>query len=189
VTPDEKGVTETIMKSHLITPLKSLALIITLCGVFALSQRVVQAAELTVAGSTTGAVTGIPQLTFTGNPSFTGTTSLSVGSLSGANNLGTFSLSTAPSQSVSGTFTLNITFTAPTGISGGQGTSYTATVQGSVTPNVNHGGVSITFNQPSQTFTFNNGVNSGSFTLTVANVFLESGQTVNLTAGFTGSAN
>jgi hypothetical protein len=155
-------------------------------AVLALSQGVARAADVTVSGSTTGAVTGVSQLTFAGNTSFTNTTFQGVGALSGANTLGTFFLSTAPQQAVSGTFTLNITFTAPTGIAGGQGTTYTATVQGNVSPNINQGGVSITFNQPSQVFTFNNGV-SGAFSLTLANVFVQSGQSANLSAGIKSS--
>jgi hypothetical protein len=90
---------------------------------------------------------------------------------------------------VAGNFTLNVTFTVPSGIAGGQGTSYTATITGSVSPNVGQGGVDVVFNTPSQTFTFNDGVNTGSFTLTIANVFVQSGQTANLTAGIRGSQN
>jgi hypothetical protein len=36
-------------------------------------------------------------------------------------------------------------------------------------------------------FTFDNGTTSGSFTLTIAPVFVQSGRTADLTAGFTGS--
>jgi hypothetical protein len=145
-----------------------------------------RAAEVTLSGNTTGVVTGVPQLTFTGNAAFTGTTALNIGSFSGPNALGTFFLSTAPLQLVSGTFTLNITFTAPTGINGGQGSSFVASITGSVSPNVGQGGVAIDFGSP-QTFTFNNGINSGSFTLTVPDLFVQSGQGASLTAGFTGS--
>ena len=94
--------------------------------------------------------------------------------------------STAPTQSLAGTFTLNITFTAPTGITGGQGTTYTATITGTVSPNLDQGGVNVHFNSPTQTFTFNNGATAGSFTLTIADVFVQTGRSANLTAGFTG---
>ena len=177
------------MRTHLTALLKSISLGIALVAVMTLSQGVARADEVTLTGSTTGAVVGVPQLTFTGNANFNGTTSLGIGSLSGPNSLGSFFLQTSPQQLVAGSFTLNVTFTVPSGIAGGQGTSYTATIQGSVSPNVNQGGVNVTFANPSQTFTFNDGVNTGSFTLTVANLFVQSGQSANLTAGFTGQQN
>jgi PEP-CTERM motif len=176
------------MRTHFTALLKSLSLGIALIALLTFSQGVARADEVTVSGSTTGNVTGVSQLTFAGN-NFTGTTALGVGSLSGDNRLGTFSLSTAPLQGVAGNFTLNVTFTVPSSIDGGQGATYTATIQGSVSPNVGQGGVNITFANPSQTFTFNDGTNSGSFTLTVANLFVQSGQSANLTAGITGSQN
>lgn len=175
------------MKTYLTATLKTLALGIALVAALTLSQGVARADEVTLTGSTTGSVSGVPQLTFTGNANFNGTTSLGIGSLSGPNSLGSFFLATSPQQLVAGNFTLNVTFTVPGGIAGGQGATYTATINGSVSPNVNQGGVNITFANPSQTFTFNNGITSGSFTLTVANLFVQSGQSANLTAGFTGS--
>ena len=123
------------MKNHLTMLAKSLALVIATFAVFTLSQGVARADEVTVSGSTTGSITGAPQLTFTGNDFFTGTTALGIGSLSGPNSLGRFGLATDSLQVVSGTFTLNVTFTAPAGIAGGQGTTYTATIVGSVSPN------------------------------------------------------
>jgi len=178
------------MRTHLTALLKSISLGIALVAVLTLSQGVARADEVTLTGSTTGAVVGVPQLTFTGNANFNGTTSLGIGSLSGPNSLGTFFLQTSPQQLVAGSFTLNVTFTVPSGIAGGQGTSYTATINGSVSPNVNQGGVNVVFSNPTQTFTFNDGVNQGSFTLTVANnVFVQSGRSVELSAGFTGSQN
>jgi hypothetical protein len=142
------------------------------------------AAELTLSGNTTGTVTGVTPLTFTGNV-FTGTTALNIGSLSGTNSLGTFSLGTAPISLLSGSFTLNLTFTAPTGIAGGQAATYNASITGSVSPNVDQGGVLIDFGSP-QTFTFSNGLGSGSFTLTIADLFVQTGRSANVTAGFTG---
>jgi hypothetical protein len=47
----------------------------------------------------------------------------------------------------------------------------------------------VTFLNPTQTFTFNDGVNSGTFSLTVANLFVQSGRSANLTAGITGQQN
>ena len=81
---------------------------------------------------------------------------------------------------------MNITFTAPTGIAGGQGANYVATVLGSISPNVDQGGVNIHFQNPTQTFTFSDGLNTGSFSLTVADLFVQTGRTANLTAGITG---
>lgn len=143
-----------------------------------------RADEVTISGSTTGA-TSVPFLGFTGNQ-FTGTTALGIGSLSGVNNLGQLSLATAPLELIGGIFQLNITFTAPTGIAGGQGANYIATVLGSISPNVDQGGVNIHFQNPTQTFTFSDGINTGSFSLTVADLFVQTGRSANLTAGFTG---
>lgn len=175
------------MQTHRRTLLKALTIALTLAGVMIMTQGQARADEVTIAGSTTGFVTGVPQLTFAGNPSFTNTTFLGIGALSGANNLGTFSLSTAPGALVAGSFTLNVTFTSPTGISGGQGTTYTATISGSVSPNVNQGGVNINFdNNNPVVFTFSNATGTGSFSVAVADLFVESGQSANVTAGTTG---
>ena len=174
------------MTSQGTTLLKSFSMALALIGMLVLAQGQARADEVTIAGSTTGAITGVPQLTFTGNNFFTNTTFLGIGALSGANNLGTFALSTAPGQLVAGTFTLNITFTSPTGINGGQGTTYVATITGSVSPIVNNGGVNINFNNNPVVFTFSNANTTGSFSLTLADVFVETGQAVNLTAGTTG---
>lgn len=174
------------MKSQRTTLLKSLSIAIIFVGVMILAQGQARADEVTISGFTTGAVTGVPQLIFTGNSAFTNTTFLGIGALSGPNSLGTFSLSTAPGQLVAGTFTLNVTFTSPTGINGGQGTSYTATISGSVSPNVNQGGVNIDFNNQPVVFTFNDGTNTGSFSLALADLYVETGQAANLTAGITG---
>jgi len=81
---------------------------------------------------------------------------------------------------------LNVTFAAPTGINGGQGTAYTATILGSVSPNINQGGVNIHFAQPLQVFTFSSATGAGTFSLTVPDLFVQSGQSANLTAGLTG---
>ena len=150
------------------------------------SHGIARADEVTISGSTSGSVTGVPQLTFTGNASFAGTTALGIGSLSGANSLGSLFLVTAPTQPLNGSFTLNVSFTAPTGINGGQGAIYTAIITGSVSPNLDQGGVNILFNNPSQLFTFNNGTNNGTFSLTVPNLFVQTGRSAQLTAGITG---
>jgi hypothetical protein len=175
------------MKSQTITLLKALTIAITLAGVMVLAQGQARAAEVTLSGFTTGSITGVPQLSFVGNSSFTNTTFLNLGALSGANNLGTFALSTAdPGTLVAGSFTLNVTFTSPTGINGGQGATYTASISGSVSPIANNGGVNIDFDNSPVVFTFNDGTNTGSFSLRVADLFVETGNSANLTAGTTG---
>jgi hypothetical protein len=175
------------MKTVISGLVKSVMLGLAVLVIVGASHTIARADEVTISGSTTGAIAGVPQLTFAGNNFFTGTTALGVGSLSGANNLGTFALSTSPLQAVAGTFTLNVTFTAPTGIAGGQGTTYTATILGSVAPNVNQGGVNIHFTAPQQVFTFNNAAAAGTFSLTVPDIFVQSGNSATLTAGITGN--
>ena len=165
---------------------RSLFLCLFVLGLVALAHTEARADEVTISGSTSGVVSGVPQLTFAGN-SFTGTTALGTGALSGANNLGTFTLATGPLQAAAGTFTLNVNFTVPAGINGGQGSTFTAQITGSVSPNVNQGGVLVHFNTPNQTFTFNNGTTSGSFTLTLADLFVQTGQSAQITAGITGA--
>jgi hypothetical protein len=174
------------MKSRTTTLLKSLFTILMLAGVLAFAQGQARADEVTVTGFTTGSIAGVPQLSFTGNSSFTTTTFLGQTSLSGSNNLGTFLLSTAPGTLVSGAFTLNVTFTGPTGINGGQGTTYTAAINGSVSPIANNGGINIDFDNTPLVFTFSNPNGTGSFSMQIADVYLQTGQTVNLTAGLTG---
>jgi hypothetical protein len=175
------------MNTRILGILRPLALSLAAIAMLTLSQGVARADEVTVTGSSSGFVTGVPQLQFTGNANFTATTALGTGAFSGTNSFGTFLLNTSSTQSVSGTFTLNLTFTVPSGIAGGQGTTYTATIQGSVSPNINTGGVNVTFNSPTQTFTFNDGVNVGSFTITVDSLHVQSGQSANLEAGLSGS--
>jgi len=169
------------------TMLKPFAMSIALLAIFGAAQ-VVKADPVTVTGTSSGTVTGTAAsfLSFTGN-NFTATTAGGVGSFSGADRIGTFILSSAVGETpVNGTFTLNLTFTSPSGIEGGQATTFTATVSGTIsTPNV--GGISIVFDNPVQTFTFSNASGSGSFSITLPNVFVQSGDTANLTAGLSGN--
>jgi hypothetical protein len=176
------------MTNRLLALVKPFALTLFALAFIVMAQGEVRADEVTISGSTTGVVTGVPQLTFAGN-NFTGTTSLGIGSLSGSNSLGSFFLNTSSQQLVSGTFTLDITFTVQSGIAGGQGATYTATVTGSVSPNIDVGGVTVDFNNTPQTFAFNDGTNTGSFTLTIADLFVQSGRSAQITAGFTGQQN
>lgn len=158
----------------------------------AFGQSSARADEVTISGSTTGTVSGIPRLTFTGSPNFTVTTTLGVASLIGLNNnLGTFTLNIAgldQAQSVAGSFTLNITFTGPAGIAGGQGHSFNANLTGTISPFPGIEGVLIDFNNTPVVFTFNDGVNSGSFTLALSDAFIASGSSGGqVTARITGS--
>jgi hypothetical protein len=174
------------MKTSVSGLIKSVLLGVAALVIVGAGHSSARADEVTITGSTTGIVTGVSQLTFTGNANFTGTTALGIGSLSGPNSLGSFFLSTSALQPLAGTFALTLTFTAPSGINGGQGTTYTAIVLGSVSPNVNQGGVNIQFSNPTQVFSFNDGTNTGTFSLTVPDLFVQSGQSADLTAGFTG---
>lgn len=168
---------------------RSLFLCLVGLGFLAVGAAEARADEVTITGSTTGVVSGVPQLTFAGNNNFTGTTALGVGSLSGSNSLGSFFLNTAPTQALNGTFTLNVTFTVPAGIAGGQGATYLATITGSVSPNLDQGGVNVNFDNTPQVFTFNTGTTTGSFALTVADLFVQTGRSAQITAGFTGQQN
>jgi hypothetical protein len=164
---------------------RSLFLCLVALAFLAVGAAEARADEVTISGSTTGIVSGVPQLTFTGN-TFTGTTVLGDGALSGSNNLGSFFLNTAPTQALGGFFTLNVTFTTPGGINGGQGATYTANITGSVSPNVDQGGVLIDFNNSPQLFTFSNATGTGFFSLTVADVFVQTGRSAQITAGIFG---
>jgi hypothetical protein len=141
------------------------------------------------------------------NSTFDGTTAGRFRSLGGNpnpgsnfNNLGTFSLSTAP-QVYNSAFTLVVTFTAPQGINGTNQATFQALVTGSVISD-NIGGVFIQFDNTPQLFTFNDqncepdpaglpnqhttcGV--GSFSFSVNNVAIDPGQTVSLTGQITAS--
>ena len=165
--------------------LRGVAFSMALLVIVGASHTSARADEVTLTGSTT-ALNSVPNLTFTGTNFFTGTTALGIGSLSGANSLGTFALATGPLSHIGGAFQLDILFTSPTGINGGQGASYLATIVGTISPNIDQGGVNVHFLNPTQTFTFNDGLNTGSFSLTVADLFVQTGRTANLTAGFTG---
>ena len=170
---------------------KPMVLSIVAIAAITLSHGVAKAGEVTVSGSTTGIVSPlVPQLTFVGSAFFTGTTALGVGALSGVNSLGTFTLMTGPLAMVGpAPFTLNITFIAPAGISGGQGSTFTASIAGSISPMVNNGGVHVVFPAGGTKFSFSNGTpaGTGTFTLIIDDTFVQSGQPALLTAGITGS--
>lgn len=180
------------MKLHRRTFLKSFATAIAFVSVLTLGHGQARADEVTITGSaTSGTITGIPQLTFVGNPNFTNTTSMGIGALSGSNSLGTFFLSTAPGQLVAGTFTLDITFTSPSRLIAVEFIRFHATIRGSVSPNGDQGGVFIDFRDfQGQNFREERGYSNleavGFFTMEVPDLFVQTGQSASLTSGTTG---
>lgn len=174
------------MKTYLTMLAKTLALAIATIAIFTLSQGVARADEVTIAGSTqpTGGFTGTtPGLTFVGN-TFNVTTQSGFAALSGVERLGTFN-QLVNQGDLSGNFTLTVTFTLPSGITGGNPTTFTAAVTGHV-GDLDHGGALITFDTPSQKFNFSNAGATGTFTLTLPNfVPVTSGHTAELQAFIT----
>lgn len=79
-------------------------------------------------------------------------------------NLGAFYLTSAATNYTGQSFTLFVTFTAP----GGASPMYVAALHGQVS--TNQGGVFIDFNNTPQTFSYNNGTTSGTFSLSVNDV-------------------
>ncbi|HEX8492586.1 MAG TPA: PEP-CTERM sorting domain-containing protein [Pyrinomonadaceae bacterium] len=155
------------MKTTINVMVKPLALSLVALAFLVFGQGVARADEVTIAGSTTGTFTGLTTgLSFTGN-SFNVGTNNGFAALSGDDRLGTF-FQDPNAGPLNGNFTLNITFTLPTNITGGNGATFTAVVSGSVGP-TNDGGALLTFDNAtrSQTFTFNDGTTSGVFTLTL----------------------
>ena len=182
--------------------LKPLALCITLIAIFAAGQRVARADEVTIAGFTNGCFGPCTPPNFSGqqtasilgltwnNSVFNGTTSAGFLALGNAgtppgtqniNNLGSFLLNGTAANYNGQQFTLRTTFTLPTGIAGGNTTTYSATLVGNVTA-VGQGGVLIDFDNTPQTFTFSfvNGQGqtvNGSFSLNVNDVSVIAGGT------------
>lgn len=178
------------MKTDLTTLAKSLVLAVAAFAFLTLSQGVALADEITVAGRTGGCFgctpsapsTGQSQtasllgLTYNGS-AFNVTTSngfVGVGNTANPptnfNNLGSFTLSSAPHNYNGNTFTLRVAFSLPSGTAPGSGI-FTANLFGSVT-GTNAGGVQITFSNPTQIFQFN----GGTFSLTVNNLAITGGQ-------------
>lgn len=132
------------------------------------------AAEITLVGSTKGyfnagptptATATLGGLTFTGGSFSTQTQGnfYSIGDVF-SGNLGTFSLSGTPFSYFGSTFTLEVNFTTPTGITPTSSPVYSASLLGRIvaTPG---GGVTVLFDQTPQSFSFAGG--AGQFDLTV----------------------
>jgi len=116
-------------------------------------------------------------LGFGGNPTPAG--------IQNFNNFGSFALASSLTNYTGNTFTLRVTFTAPTGITGGGTQLFTATLVGSTNGSGN-GGVLIDFNNTPQVFSFSNASGSGTFALSVSDLSVNAGQTASVTAFLTG---
>jgi len=154
--------------------------------------------SLNLQGTVTGGFNGTSSTTY-GGLSYTGST-FNVNTAGGfyglggnaapinINNLGSFSLNGTPTNYSSPLtyFTLDVQFSVPTGIAGSNSTTYQALLQGDVT-NTTSGGVYIQFDNSPRLFSFNNGVETGSFTLNVNSLSLFPNQTTSVTGYGTGS--
>jgi hypothetical protein len=99
------------------------------------------------------------------------------------NNFGSFTLASSLANYNGNTFTLQVSFLAPAGITGGSTQVYSASVVGAANPNGN-GGVNIDFDNSPMVFTFANANGVGSFTLTINDVSVNPGQSASLDAFF-----
>lgn len=201
------------MINRLLALVKPFALSLLAVAFIALAQGEARADEVFIAGFTNGcfgaacapgASATIPGLTYS-NATFSGTTANGFRGLGGnanpganVNNLGSFSLSTAP-NTFNTSFTLQVTFTAPQGINGSSTATFTALVTGTVRA-ADDGGVLIDFNNTPQLFTFNDTscgattvpgqqttCGQGSFFFNVIDLAIDPGQTASLTGAITGA--
>lgn len=201
------------MINRLLAMVKPFALSVFAVAFFALAQGEARADEVFIAGFTNGcfgaacapgASATIPGLSYS-NATFSGTTAGGFRGLGGnanpganVNNLGSFSLSTAP-NTFNTSFTLQVTFTAPQGINGSSTATFTAVVTGTVRA-ADDGGILIDFNNTPQLFTFNDTncgattvpgqqttCGQGSFFFNVIDLAIDPGQTASLTGAITGA--
>ena len=194
------------MGTSILSIFKTIALGIAVVAIMAFSQTTAKADEVTFAGYTNGAFNGAPPNTSAAqtaslfglqyvNATFSGMTASGFLGFGGSpiapptqnvDNLGAFSLANSNATYTGNTFTLRVTFTLPTGISGGGSQTFSATLTGSVT-STGSGGANVDFNNTPILFTFSNAGASGSFFLTVNDVAINPGQTASVT-GFISSA-
>ncbi len=201
------------MINRLLALVKPFALSVIALAFFALAAGEARADEVFIAGFTNGcfgaacapgASATIPGLSYS-NSTFSGTTANGFRGLGGnanpganVNNLGSFSLSTAP-NTFNTPFTLQVTFTAPQGINGSSTATFTAVVTGTVRA-ADDGGILIDFNNTPQLFTFNDTTcgattvpgqqttcGQGSFFFSVIDLAIDPGQTASLTGAITGA--
>ena len=205
------------MITRTLAMVKPFALSLFAIALIALAQGEARADEVFIAGFTNGCfgVGCVPQATNTSggltysNSTFQGTTANGFRAIGGNpnpgsnfNNLGSISLSTAP-QTYNTPFTLQVTFTAPQGITGSNSTTFTATITGTVRSD-NTGGVFVDFNNTPITFTFSDPncepnpeaqppsagqttCGTGSFNFSVNDVSIDPGQTVSISGQITGA--
>ncbi len=178
--------------------LKTIALSIAVVSIMALSHGIAKADQVTISGSTTGAFNGAAQGTTAtlggisfSNSTFSDTTvggQLSFGGNpspgSNFNNLGSISVNTSAFDYNGNTFALRVTFTAPTGITGGNPQTFTANLTG-VVDSTAHGGVTFDFNNTPIVFTFSNATASGTFTFAINDLSVNAGQVGALNASIT----
>jgi hypothetical protein len=203
------------MATSIFSLVKTISMALAVVAVMTLSHGMAKADEVYIGGFTNGcfgaacapgASATVLGLTYS-NSTFSGTTANGFRGLGGNaspgsnfNNLGSFSLSTAP-NTYNTPFTLQVTFTAPQGITGSNTTTFTATVTGTVVSD-NVGGIMIDFNNTPILFTFSdtncepnpNGplpgqttCGNGSFFFSVNDLAIDPGQTVSLTGQVTGA--
>ncbi|MCA1632354.1 MAG: PEP-CTERM sorting domain-containing protein [Acidobacteria bacterium] len=200
------------MTKRFFAMVKPLALSIAAIAFVTLAQGEARADEVFIAGNTagcfgagcsTGASATFLGLTYS-NSTFSGTTANGIRGLGGnpnpganVNNLGSFTLSTAPNTYTGQSFTLQVTFTAPQGINGSNTATFTALLTGTVRA-ADDGGVIIDFNNTPQVFTFNDTscgattvpgqqttCGAGSFAFSVNDLAIDPGQTASLTGQIT----
>ncbi|HEX7314312.1 MAG TPA: PEP-CTERM sorting domain-containing protein [Pyrinomonadaceae bacterium] len=201
------------MLTRSLAMVKPFALSLFAVAFLALAAGEARADEVFIAGFTNGcfgaacapgASASIPGLTYS-NSTFSGTTANGFRGLGGnanpganVNNLGSFSLSTAP-NTFNTSFTLQVTFTAPQGINGSSTATFTAVVTGTVRA-ADDGGILIDFDNTPQLFTFNDTscgattvpgqqttCGQGSFFFNVIDLAIDPGQTASLTGAITGA--
>lgn len=154
--------------------------------------------SLNLQGSATGTFNGgssstYQGLTYTGS-TFNVTTSNGFYGLGGnpatvnVDNLGSFSLSGQAYNYTPATFTLDVTFSQPGGITNGTSNTYTAQLFGSVTSNHN-GGVDVSFSNNAKTFFYSNASGSGAFDLNVNSVSINPSQVASVTGYGTATVN
>lgn len=198
---------------NILNLISRLAMAIAVVAVLMLGHQTAKADEVFLAGFTSGcfgaacspgASASIPGLSYS-NSTFDGTTVGGFRGLGGnpnpgsnVNNLGSFTLSTAP-NTFNTSFTLRVTFTAPQGISGSSEAFFVATLTGSVISD-QQGGVLLDFNNTPILFTFNDTncgattvpgqqttCGSGSFFFSLNDLAIDPGQTTSLTGQITGA--
>jgi hypothetical protein len=205
------------MTNRILAMVKPLALSVFAVAFFTLAQGVARADEVFIAGFTNGCfgVACAPGASATSggltysNSTFSGTTANGFRALGGNanpgsnfNNLGSISLSTA-AQSYNTPFTLQVTFTAPQGVTGSGSATFTALITGTVRSD-NTGGVFVDFDNTPLLFTFSDTncepnpepqppsagsttCGNGSFFFAVNDISIDPGQTVSLTGQITGA--